>query len=96
MERETVFGHTKFSDSRKSGAASDNTYRNNHRRCSVRKGVLRNFSKFRGNHLKPETLSKKRLWYRCFPVNFVKFLRKPPGNWFSSYEPNAPVSLKLI
>ena len=26
--------------------------------------------------LRPVTLSKKRLW-RCFPVNFVKFLRTP-------------------
>ena len=25
----------------------------------------------------PATLLKKRLWHRCFPVNFVKFLRKP-------------------
>ena len=25
--------------------------------------------------LSPATLLKKRLWYRCFPVNFVKFLR---------------------
>ena len=24
---------------------------------------------------KPATLFKKRLWHRCFPVNFVKFLR---------------------
>ena len=23
------------------------------------------------------TLSKKRLWHRCFPVNFAKFLRTP-------------------
>ena len=23
------------------------------------------------------TLPKKRLWYRCFPVNFAKFLRTP-------------------
>ena len=23
------------------------------------------------------TLLKKRLWHRCFPVNFVKFLRTP-------------------
>ena len=23
------------------------------------------------------TLFKKRLWHRCFPVNFVKFLRTP-------------------
>ena len=50
-------------------------------------GVLRNFAKFTGKHLcqslyfnkvaglRPATLLKKRLWHRCFPVNFVKFLR---------------------
>ena len=27
--------------------------------------------------LRPATLLKKRLWHRCFPVNFVKFLRTP-------------------
>ena len=27
--------------------------------------------------LRPSTLLKKRLWHRCFPVNFVKFLRTP-------------------
>ena len=86
-----IFGHPKFSDRRKNGAALDNTYRSSHGRCSVWKGVLRIFSKFTGKHLKPETLLKKRLWHRCFPVNFVKFLRTPPGNWFSSYEPNGPV-----
>ena len=26
---------------------------------------------------RPATLSKKRLWHRCLPVNFVKFLRTP-------------------
>ena len=26
---------------------------------------------------KSRTLLKKRLWYRCFPVNFAKFLRTP-------------------
>ena len=53
------------------------------------KGVLRNFTKFTGKHLcqslffdkvtglRPVTLLKKRLWHRCFPVNFVKFLRTP-------------------
>ena len=25
--------------------------------------------------IRPATLSKKRLWQRCFPVNFAKFLR---------------------
>ena len=53
------------------------------------KGVLRNFAKFTGKHLcqslffnkvaglRPATLLKKRLWHRCFPVNFVKFLGTP-------------------
>ena len=27
--------------------------------------------------MRPATLIKKRLWYRHFPVNFVKFLRTP-------------------
>ena len=63
--------------------------RSSHRRCSVRKGVLRNFAKFTGKHpcqrlffnrvggLKPATLFKKRLWRRCFLVNFAKFLTIP-------------------
>ena len=50
-----------------------------------KKGVLENFTKFTGKHLcqsvffnkvvclRPATLSKKRLWHRCFPVNFAKF-----------------------
>ena len=52
-----------------------------------RKGVLSNFAKFTGKHLcqslffnkvaglRPATLLTKRLWHRCFPVNFAKFLR---------------------
>ena len=46
-------------------------YRSSHRRCSVIKGALRNFAKFTGKHL------CQRLWHRCFPVNFAKFLRTP-------------------
>ena len=54
-----------------------------------KQGVVRNFEKFTGKHLRqslffnkiaglrPATLLKKRLWHRCFPVNFVKFLRTP-------------------
>ena len=54
-----------------------------------KKGVPRNFAKFTGKHLcqspffnkvaglRPATLLKKRLWHRCFPVNFAKFLRTP-------------------
>ena len=33
------------------------------------------FNKVAG--LRPATLLKKRLWHRCFPVNFAKFLRTP-------------------
>ena len=70
------------------------TFRSSHQRCSVIKGVVRNFTKFTGKRLclslffnkvsgleaptkvfRPTTLLKKRLWHRCFPVNFVKFLR---------------------
>ena len=52
-----------------------------------RKGVHTNFTKFSGKHLlqslffnkvaalRPATLLKKRLCYRCFPVNFAKFVR---------------------
>ena len=40
-------------------------------RCSIKKGVLKNFSKFTGKHLRPATLLKKEtLWHRCFPVDF--------------------------
>ena len=54
-----------------------------------KKAVPRNFPKFTGKHLcqspcfnkiaclSPATLLKKRLWRRCFPVNFAKFLRAP-------------------
>ena len=54
-----------------------------------KKGVLKNFAKFKGKHLcqslffnkvagpRPAPLLKKRLWHRCFPVNFAKFLRIP-------------------
>ena len=64
-------------------------YGSSHRRCSIKKGVLRNFAKFTGKHLcqslflnkveglRPSTFLKKRLRHRCFPVNFPKFLRTP-------------------
>ena len=50
-----------------------------------KKGVLRNFPKFTGKHLcqslfnKVAGLFKIRLWHRCFPVNFVKFLKPRSG-----------------
>ena len=62
--------------------------KNSQRRCSVKKSVLRNFAKFtlKSNCARVSfliklqvsaTLLKNRLWHRCFPVNFVKFLRIP-------------------
>ena len=40
-------------------------HRSNHQRCSVKKGVLRNFAKFTGK-VSFLILLKKRLWRRCF------------------------------
>ena len=45
----------------------------------MKKGILRNLTKFTEKHLcqslRPATLLNKRLWHRCFTVNFAKFLR---------------------
>ena len=50
-------------------------------------GVLRNFAKLTGKHLcqglffnkvaglRPAILFKKRLWHRCFPLNFAKIFK---------------------
>ena len=65
--------------------------RSSYRSCSVKKVFLevsRNsqentcpeslFNKVNNNKgLRPATLLKKRLFHRCFPVNFAKFLRTP-------------------
>ena len=51
-----------------------------------KEGVPRNFAKFKGkllyqslfsNKVAAATLLKKKLWHRCFPVNFPTFLRTP-------------------
>ena len=39
-----------------------------------KKGVLRNFRKI---YRKTPAQESLRLWHRCFPVNFKKFLRTP-------------------
>ena len=53
------------------------------------KGVLRNFIKFTGKHLRQSlsfntvtglrfaTLLNNRLWHRCFPGDFIRFPRTP-------------------
>ena len=64
-------------------------YRSSRPEVFCKKCVLENSAKFTELHLcqslffnkvaglRPATLLKKRLWDRCFPVNFVKFLRTP-------------------
>ena len=67
--------------------ATSKLFRTSHRRWSIKKGVLKNSQKFTGKHLcqslffnkaaghRLATLLKTKLWHRCFPVNFAKFLR---------------------
>ena len=42
--------------------------RRSHQSCSIKKDVLKKFTKFTGKHL------CQRLWHRCFSMNFTKFL----------------------
>ena len=69
-------------------------FRNSNQRCFVGKCALRRFAKFTAKHLcqilffrfglGPATLMlKKRLWHRCFPVNFEKFIRAPSVQYTS-------------
>ena len=55
--------------------------RSSHRRCSMKKDVLENFTKFTGKQLCQSLFLIKvaglRFWHNCFPVNFLKFLRTP-------------------
>ena len=69
-------------------------YRRSLRSCSVKKKTVhKNSAKFTGKHLcrnlffniTTGTSLKKRLWHKCFPVNFEKFFRSlfhrtPSGN----------------
>ena len=67
-------------------AYTDNiTCRSSHRRCSVEKGVLKNFANFTGRRLRwsvflikfVKKFVEKRLQHRCFSVKFAKILRTP-------------------
>ena len=42
-----------------------------------KRDVSEHFRSSRPVRLRPATLSKMRLWHRCFPMNFAKFLRTP-------------------
>ena len=87
------------------------SFRSNHQRCSIQKGVFRNFTKFTGKNLcqglffnnvaglRPATLLKKRLWHRCFPVNFKKFLKtffiehlRTTDSWVFNFQINKTTS----
>ena len=68
---------------------SRDMFRSSRPKVFCKAGVLKNFAKFTEKHLwqslffkkvaglRPAALLKKRLWHRCFPVNFRKFLRTP-------------------
>ena len=79
-------------------------------RCSVWKGVFSNIAKFTKKHLyqsvfliklQAKALKKKRLWHRCFPVNFTKFQRTPflqntfERDCFCNVEETEPFYLRL-
>ena len=49
--------------------------KSSHRRCFIKKAVLKNFAILPGKHLCWSLCW--RLQHRCFPVNIVKFLRTP-------------------
>ena len=46
-------------------------------RCSVKKVLLEISQNSQENTCARVSFLIKRLWHRCFPVNFVKFLRTP-------------------
>ena len=68
-------------------SSSRYTVRSSHPEVFCKKCILKNFPKLTGKHLcqslffnkvaglRPKALLKKRLWHRCFLVNFAKFLR---------------------
>ena len=59
--------------------------RSSHQRCSIKKKLFLEISQNSHENtcarvsspLGPATLLKKRLWHKCLPVDFAKFLRTP-------------------
>ena len=51
-----------------------------------KKDVLKNFAEFTEKYLCQSlffnTVAGLKLWHRCFPVNFAKFLKAPSDNCF--------------
>ena len=82
--------------------------------ATIEKDILKNFRKIYNTcakwlvfnkvvGLRPATLLKKRVWHRCLPVNFAKFLRTffsrtPPDDCFCQYRSvdSQPLSLILM
>ena len=69
------------------------------RRSYIKKTFFKNFAKFMGKQIyrisffdkvtglqAATLLSKKRLPCKCFPVNFLKFLRTPPDDCFCRHQ----------
>ena len=56
-------------------------YRSSRLEVFCKKDALRNFKNSQENScarvFPPATLLRNRIWHRCFPVNFEKFLRTP-------------------
>ena len=53
-------------------------FRSSHRRCSIKKVFFKISQNSQENICaKVSFILKKRLWHRCFPVNFAKVLRTP-------------------
>ena len=50
---------------------------NFYQRCSVKKTLLEISQDSQENTCAIVSLLKKKLWHRCFPVSFAKFLRTP-------------------
>ena len=79
IKRSKAGGKQKFSKIQKMNDNKSETcfFRSSHSELLFRKKFQINFEKFTGKHLcqSPATLLKKKLWYRCFPVNFAIFLR---------------------
>ena len=58
-------------------AQSQQEGRSSHRRCSIKKRVLKNLAKFTGKHLCRSYFIKKETPIQIFPVHFAKCLRTP-------------------
>ena len=61
--------------------------KSSHQRCSIKKGVLKNFGKFTGKHLS-----------RCFPVNWKHLFTSPNDCFWNAmrHQENPPRYWKLL